>query len=315
MHSYMIPERENALLHRLANAAGAADAVDRPQMVGVARLGRLSLVEIHAQAGAEEGLLDVVRGQGVAGKQHVDVAQANHLLEELAAAGVNHGGSGDDQGLAARSAIFGQFAGDSPDGQFLGLLGGDGAAHELERLGLARALFGKDAHSGPSHDDRIAHGDLVHRQTPRSVRRVDHDAAIHLLVLHRNPLASQPNFGPLVRGAVEPFGKGLDDVGRDELAVRSHYRRGTVVGNLGQNSFQVRRVAGPNLDQRVARIGPGLADRDFLDAEGAAARGDAVEDLRQDQTVDDMAADLHVFHVDLNRPRRQGRSCRHEVSL
>ena len=36
-----------------------------------------------------DGLLDVVRGQGVAGEQHVDVAFANQLADVLAAAGVD----------------------------------------------------------------------------------------------------------------------------------------------------------------------------------------------------------------------------------
>ena len=53
----------------LADAAGAADAVDRPQVMLVAGLGQVAPLEIDAQAGAEQGLLDVVRGQRVAGEQ------------------------------------------------------------------------------------------------------------------------------------------------------------------------------------------------------------------------------------------------------
>ena len=43
-------------------------------MVLVAGFGHAPAVQINAQAGAEEGLFDVVGGQGVAGEEHVDVA-------------------------------------------------------------------------------------------------------------------------------------------------------------------------------------------------------------------------------------------------
>ena len=81
--------------------------------------------------------------------------------------------------------------------------------------GVARPLFGKDAHAGVAHHDRLADADLVHRHAARrAARAVDHDAAVHLLVVDRDPLARQPDLGPLVGGAVESFGKGPVDVGR-----------------------------------------------------------------------------------------------------
>ena len=64
-------------------------------------------------------------------------------------------------------------------------------------------------------------------------------------------------------------------------------------------------VVRPNLDQGVARIVPGLADGDLLDPERAAVARDAVEDLRQDQAVDDVAADLDVFHRQDTRWKRK----------
>ena len=112
-HSYMMPRGEHAAFDRLADPAGAANAVDRAQVMFVARLGQVAAIEIDAQAGAEEGLLDVVRGQGVAGEEHVDIAHADELLEELAAAGVHDGRPADQQRLAARGAVCGQFAGRS----------------------------------------------------------------------------------------------------------------------------------------------------------------------------------------------------------
>ena len=62
-------------------------------------------VEIHAQAGAEQGLLDVVRGQGVAGEQHVDVAP-RISWQNLAAAGVHDGRPGRPPGSCRPLARF-----------------------------------------------------------------------------------------------------------------------------------------------------------------------------------------------------------------
>ncbi len=79
-----------------------------------------------------------------------------------------------------------------------------------------------------------------------------------------------------------------------------------MIGDLGKDLLQGGGVAGLDLDQGVAWIAPGLADADLLDAEGAARRGDAVEDFGQDQAVDDVAADLDILDVD---GRRSGRRC------
>ncbi len=96
-----MPEVSTPGLDGLADAAGAADAVDRPQMMLVPRFGQIAALQVHAQAGAEQRLLDVVRGQGVAGEQHVDVAAANQLAQVLAAAGVHDRRAADQQRLAA----------------------------------------------------------------------------------------------------------------------------------------------------------------------------------------------------------------------
>ena len=52
-------------------------------------LGRQPALERDAQAGAVERLLDVVRGQGVAGEEDVQVAGADQPADVLAAAGVD----------------------------------------------------------------------------------------------------------------------------------------------------------------------------------------------------------------------------------
>ena len=76
-HSYMMPLLSTPASTACADAAEAADAVDRPQVMLVAGFDDVAAVEAHAEAGAEQGLLDVVRGQGVAGEQPVDVAAAD----------------------------------------------------------------------------------------------------------------------------------------------------------------------------------------------------------------------------------------------
>ena len=47
-----------------------------------------------------------------------------------------------------------------------------------------------------------------------------------------------------------------------EPAILRGRRHRAVIGDLGQNSLQQLRRAGPHFDQRVARIVRGLADRD-----------------------------------------------------
>ena len=116
----------------LANRAAAADAVDRPQVVLVARFGDAGVGQVHAQARAEERLLDVVRGQGVAGEQLVDVAAANQLAKSRPAAGVDDRRAADDERLAAAAAIVHQVAGDLAHERAFGFLGRDAAGHERE---------------------------------------------------------------------------------------------------------------------------------------------------------------------------------------
>ena len=62
---------EQPALHGRADAAGPADGVDGSEMMLVAFFGGQAAVQRHAQAGSIQGLLDVMRGQGIAGKEHL----------------------------------------------------------------------------------------------------------------------------------------------------------------------------------------------------------------------------------------------------
>ncbi len=56
-------------------------------------------LEGDSQTGAVEGLPDVMRGQGIAGKEYVQVAAPDELADMLDAAGVHHGGPEHGQDL------------------------------------------------------------------------------------------------------------------------------------------------------------------------------------------------------------------------
>ena len=72
---------------------------------------------------------------------------------------------------------------------------------------------------------------------------------------------------------------------------------GAVIGHLARISESVCCGRRLHLDQRIARIGPGMADRDPFDPKRSSACRDAIENLRQNQAVDNMAADFDLFDV------------------
>jgi len=78
-----------ALVDRGLDAADAANGIDRSQMVFVAFLGGKASIHRHAQAGAVKRLLEVVRGQGIAGEENIEIAFAYEPANVLAAASVD----------------------------------------------------------------------------------------------------------------------------------------------------------------------------------------------------------------------------------
>ena len=69
------PRLEVSALHHLPQAAGRPNPVDRPHVVLMSVLGGLAALDVDPERGAEQGRLDVVHGQRVAGKQHLDEAE------------------------------------------------------------------------------------------------------------------------------------------------------------------------------------------------------------------------------------------------
>ena len=263
----------------------------------VAGFGDVAAFEMHAQAGAEQRLLDVVRGQRVAGEQHVDVAVADELAKVRHAAGMHDGRSADEQSLAAACASAEQLVGDLPDGHALGLFGRDGAVHELERLPLGRrTLLGKHAHTAVPNDQRRTQLHVAHGHAAcRGAARLDGDTAVHFLIGDVDPMATDSQLGPLVGGAVKPLGKSAVHVGWHQLAILLGGWRSPVVADLRKDFAQQLRVGRADFYQGETRIETCLADRDLLDLESSAGRRNQIENLGQDQAVDDVPADLHVF--------------------
>ena len=254
-----MPDCEHALLDRGANRAAAANAVDRPQVMLVARFGDAGVGQVNAQARAEQRLLDVVRRQRVAGEQLVDVAAANQLAHGRPAAGVDDRRPADDQRLAAAAAVGDQVAGNLAHQRAFGLLGRDAARHEREiavhrasaRPGITRtpawpvticmprrtSIIGMQRGSEVSRCRVSRCRILTDTSTPRYLTpRFHHDAAIHLLVGDFDPVPVEPNFRALVRRAVKPFGKRAVHVGGDQPAVLLRRRHRAMVGNLRQDS-------------------------------------------------------------------------------
>ncbi len=88
-----------------ADPACPANAIDRAQVMFVPRLGQVAVLQMHAEAGAEQRLLDIMRGQSVAGEELVDVAGADEIGDKLAAAGVDDRRPADQKRLAAFARV------------------------------------------------------------------------------------------------------------------------------------------------------------------------------------------------------------------
>ena len=91
-----------------------------------------------------------------------------------------------------------------------------------------------------------------HRHAPRrAAGRVDGDAAVHLLVGDVDPVAAEPDLGPLVGRAVEVLGEGPGDVGRHDPGVLGMDRRGAVLDQVAEDRVELGAVVGA--DRRSGR--------------------------------------------------------------
>ena len=74
-------------------------------------------LQVYAERRAEERLLDVVRGEAVAGEEGLHVAAADEARQVGAAAGVDHDGTANHDDLAAAVAHAAHLPGDPVDGE------------------------------------------------------------------------------------------------------------------------------------------------------------------------------------------------------
>ena len=153
------------------------------------------------------------------------------------------------------------------------------------------ASGGKTRMPVPADDDAVAGLHRGHRHAAgRAALGVDHDAAVHLLVLDVDPLAAEPDLGAEVGGAVEALGERAVHVGRRRCGSRP---ASTGTAPCGWISARIASSCsarvGAHLDAGVAGVVLPLAELQRLDVVPAAARQDLVEHLRQQQRIDDVA--------------------------
>jgi hypothetical protein len=147
-----------------------------------------------------------------------------------------------------------------------------------------RGLRGKHAQAIPADHDQVSLAHQGHREAPgRPAFRVDKNAAVHLLVLHVDPLAVQPDLGAVVGRAVKIFGKRPVHVGGNHGTVIGRSRRGPVIVNDVKDFVQIGRSGRPDFDARVTRIGLALADANILERIRAAVGEDLVQHLGQQE--------------------------------
>src|SRR4030095_8071334 len=172
---------QDAWFDRLPQPTGAEDRVDRAHVMPVAAFDRFAGLQIDAERGAEERLLDVMHGQRVAGEQHVDVAAPNQLAEIRPAAGVDDHGAGDDGDAIAGVFRLAHHRGNSRDADLDAPFGRDLVRHEREPEAIARLELRDDFDAVNPADDSVAAPDLAQLAAHGPGRL--HAARFHLLTL------------------------------------------------------------------------------------------------------------------------------------
>jgi hypothetical protein len=153
-----------------------------------------------------------------------------------------------------------------------------------------------------THDDGHTAPHVGHSHTACFVcSGLDHNSAVHFLIRNGPPSAIEPDFGPLIGRAVKSFGERSLDIGGLKARIIDCCGHCAVVGNLREDLAQSIAAIGTNFKQGITGVGSPLADGHVLDLECAPAGGDHIEDLGQDQAVDDVTANLNIFHKRLRR--------------
>ena len=277
---------EHARLDRAAQAAGAADRVDRAHVMAMAAFDRAAGLEVDAERRAVQRLLGIVDRERVAGQQHVDEAAADQLAEVHTAAGVHHHRTGDDGDAIAGALHFFHHRRDPHHADLDPPLGGDLVGHEREAEPIALAELGDDLDAAHADDDEVALPDVAQFSAdraggPRAERGRgpgrDDDGCVHALAFDGEPLAVAPDERPMIRRRVEILGRARVAIGGDETRVlgprQAAAERDELLEHLLQRRLGLRR--NPHRDER--RLFVRSSDPELQHLERRVVADDGVE--------------------------------------
>ena len=215
---------QHALLHGLADAATVADRIDGREMVAMPVIRGGAADEIDAQRGAEQGLLDIMDGDGISAENGLDVALANEAGKMFAAAGVDDDGAGHDHDPALLLAAAAHLPRDALDHKIDAPLAGNARAHEGELVLAAGRGFlqlAPGAQAIAAGDNEVALAQVPKKRAARGglLLGFDHDHAIHALASHREPGAAHAHLRRVDGRGVEVVGRHAIERGRGERGV------------------------------------------------------------------------------------------------
>ena len=290
-----------APLDRVAQPAQPADRVDRPHVVLVPLVDGDPGVEVHPEGRAEEGVLDVVHGEGVPRQQPVDPAAPDEPAQVPPAAAVHHHRPRHHDDAPAFRLDLAHHGHDPRHADLDPPLGRDVAGHEREPEAVALLELGQDADAVEPADDPLPRPD-VPQLAARGAAVAHHHHRVHPLVLHVDPSAAAADLRPVVGGRVEV-------VGDEAVAGRGEPRLAVPPGMAAQGDELLDQLAqplagvrgDPQLELRELLVG--AADREPEDVEAGAALDDLVEDRGEQPRVDEMALGLDDL---AERPRGAG---------
>ena len=248
---------ERALGDGGGNAAGAADGINRAQVMAVAAVDGDAPLQVDAQGCSEEGLLDIMHGHGIPAEQRLHVTLANQPREVFARAGVDGDGTGDHHGAGAAGAEPMEFPGDLLHHEFHAAFAGNARAHKAEffrgkRPAIPRFGQPPGAQAAGADDDLVIAPQVPDEFAMRGAFGGDHDHSIHPLAVHRRPSLTHSDLGGVDGGDMEILGRDaiLNDGGELGVTFGGTDERGAQDEEVGGDGFQRFVSGGGNLNGR-----------------------------------------------------------------
>ena len=308
-----------SLLHCAAQAADPANHVDGPHVVLVPLVDGDPDVQIHPERGAEEGMLDVVHGEGVSRQEPVDPTLPDESAQIAAAAAVHHHRPRHDDDASTLRLDLPHHADDPGHADLHPPLGRDVTGHEREPEPVAFLELGQDPDAVHPADHAVPAADVAELAADRPAVAHRHHR-IHPLVLHVHPAPAVANLGPVIGGRVEVVGdEAVTGRGQSHLSLRPGMapQGDQLFDQLAEPVPGIRRH--PQLELRELLVG--AADGELEHVEAGAAFDDLVEDRAEQPRVDEVALRLDdlaerfrgavsVIHGDALRNAPAGRSAR-----